>query len=365
MTRVRTLSLLLATVIAATLAAPAHAAVTHKKAMWGPLEVNGVSQFPIYRELGVGIFQMQLVWRATAPTPPANPRDPADPAYHWPAQIDQAIAQGGSNGITVSLLVMQTPGWANGGLEWRWAPSNPQDYADFLEAASRRYPRVRHWMIWSEPTKAENFQPLSPDGGRRLRGQGLRGPHIYAQMLDRAYVSLKRVSRRNVVIGGNTFTVGTVSPRRWIQALRLPNGKPPRMDLYGHNPFSARVPKLSQPPLGRGYADISDLDTLAGWLDRNLRRSRRDHRRLKIFISEVSIPTGHANREFNFYVNQKTQASWIRRALNITRTFKRIYTFGYLALYDDPLTPAGDQVERGLIERSGRRKPGFYAFKRG
>ncbi len=75
------------------------------------------------------------------------------------------------------------------------------------------------------------------------------------------------------------------------------------MDLYGHNPFSARTPKLSQPPLGNGYADISDLDTLAKWLDRNLRRknSRVHSRRLRLFLSEVSFPTDHSNVEFNFY----------------------------------------------------------------
>jgi hypothetical protein len=350
-----------------TLLAPASADATRKKAIWGPIEVNGISQFPVYKELGVGIYQMQLPWAGTARSRPANPRDPADPAYVWPPQIDRAVAEGARTGITVSLLLLQTPPWANGGRPWRWAPSNPQDFADFAEAAARRYPQVRHWMIWSEPTKADNFQPLSPTGNRRLRGAALRGPRLYSRMLDRAYVSLKGVSRRNLVIGGNTFTTGTVTPQRFIQAMRLPNGKPPRMDLYGHNPFSARVPKLSQPALGRGYADISDLDTLTRWLDRNLRRnnSRVHSRRLRLFLSEVSFPTDHPNFEFNFYLTQKTQADWIRRALRIARRWKRIYTFGYLGLYDDAPRSTGDQVERGLIERSGRRKPGFTAFKRG
>jgi hypothetical protein len=109
---------------------------------------------------------------------------------------------------------------------------------------------------------------------------------------------------------------------------------------------------------------MSDLDQLTRWIDRNLRRSRRD-RRLRLFLSEVSFPTDHQNFEFNFFVSQKTQAAWLRRSLRIARRFKRIYTFGYLGLYDDALRPDGQQVERGLIERSGRHKPGFDAFKRG
>src|SRR3954453_634219 len=82
---VRTLSLIaLVVVIVTTVAAPAHASVTRKKAMWGPIEVNGISQFPVYADLGVGIYQTSLAWDRVAPTRPASARNPLDPAYRWP-----------------------------------------------------------------------------------------------------------------------------------------------------------------------------------------------------------------------------------------------------------------------------------------
>ena len=346
--------------------ASADAAVTRKKAMWGPLEHNGLPQMPVYADLGVGIYQMVLPWNDVATARPGAPRDPADPAYAWPQTIDRAIREGREHGIEVSLMVMGTPGWANGGRESRWAPTRARDYADFLAAASRRYPQVRHWMIWGEPTKASNFQPMDSDRGRELSGKRLRGPRKYAQMLDAAYGALKDVSRRNLVIGGNTFTIGTVAPLRFIRALKLPGGRRPRMDLWGHNPFSLRVPKLSARPLGNGFADFSDLDELARVLDRNMRRARTARqRRLKIFISEYALPTDHANFEFNFYLDRKTQADWISRALRITRSYSRIYTFGYLGLTDPEERPDGDQVDWGLITRDGKRKPAYGAFKRG
>jgi hypothetical protein len=346
--------------------AGADAQVTRKKAIWGPIERNGVSQFPIYADLGAGIYQMTLRWDQVAKSRPANPHDPADPAYEWPAGVDLAIEQARPFGIQVMLLLLGAPPWANGGRAWNFAPTRPGDFAAFAEATSRRYPAVRHWMVWSEPTKADNFQPLSPDHGRPLRGKALRGPRLYARMLDASYAALKRVSTANLVIGGNTFTVGTVSPLRFINALKLPNGRPPRMDLWGHNAFSLREPRVSAPALGNGYADFSELRTLMRWLDRAMRRAREPkQRRLRIFISEFSLPTDHSNHEFNFYVTRETQADWLSKALHIVRNDRRLYTFGYLGLYDDEPRPGGDQVDRGLITLDGTRKPGYEAFKRG
>ena len=130
-------------------------------------------------------------------------------------------------------------------------------------------------MIWGEPTRRKNFKPLLRERRDRPLTRRMKvGPHKYASLLDAAYGSLKRRSRRNLVIGGNSFTTGDVSPRNWIKNLRLRNGRPPRMDMYGHNPFSSRRPRLNRTPLGQGLADFSDLPILARWVDRYLARPR-------------------------------------------------------------------------------------------
>jgi hypothetical protein len=358
------ISTLLMLTACACLALPAGAAQSRKKSIWGPTQVNGRSQFPIYSDLGAGIYQMHVSWREVAPKRPADPGDPADPAYRWPAEVDYAIREGRRRGIAVSLLLMSSPGWANGNRSRRWAPKRPKDFATFAAAASRRYPEVRHWMIWGEPSRRENFKPLVLERrGRPLSRREARGPRLYARILDSSYAALKGVSRRNVVIGGNTFTTGDVSPLNFIRAMRLPDGRPPRMDLYGHNPFTARRPALGAPPLGYGFADFSDLDTLAGWADRYLRRPGQ--RRLRFFLSEFFLPTDHPNHEFNFFVSRRTQASFLRSALRITRAWRRIYTLGWYALYDDPPRRGGDEVNRGLLDRRGRKKPAYFVFKRG
>jgi hypothetical protein len=191
-----------------------------------------------------------------------------------------------------------------------------------------------------------------------------RGPHVYARILDATYAALKRVNRKNLVIGGNTFTTGDVSVLNWIENLRLANGRPPRMDMYGHNPFSARRPVFGRPPLGHGFADFSDLPILARWIDRYLGRPRHKAG-MKIFISEMFWPTDHPNFEFNFWVTEKTAASWLVDALRTVRRWPRIYTLAWLSLYDDPPRSDGLEVNRGLLTLAGRKKPAYAAYKRG
>jgi hypothetical protein len=336
-----------------------------KKGIWGPIEVGGVSQFPIYRTLGVGLFHERLRWVNVAPTRPAKPRNPRDPAYRWPAELDQAVRECRRYGIKLAVEVAGTPRWANGGRPHNWAPTRPRDYARFLTAAVRRYPSVRYWVIWGEPVRRSNFMPLPKTRAwKPLTRAQAKAPRRYARLLDAAYGAIKRVNRRALVVGGNSFTNGDIAPRNWIANLRLPSGRPPRMDLYGHNPFSARKPDLSKGLIRQGMADFSDLDALAGWVDRDLGRTPQG-RRIKLFLGEYAIPTDHVNYVFGWYVSQATQASWLAAALRIARRWSRIETLVYFSLYDEAPRPGGDEMNRGLLDVHGNRKPAFAAYERG
>jgi hypothetical protein len=328
------------------------------KAMWGPGVPGGALHFPIYRDLGVRIYEDALEWNAIAPTRPRHPTDPRDPAYAWPTEVTAAVAEAQRYHMQVALSIRYAPSWANGGRPRNWAPTNPQDYANFAIAAARRYPSVHLWMIWVEPTRTQNFNPLTPAPRfARLDAAQRVAPHLYARLLDAAYGALKRVSHSNLVIGGMTYTTGEISPQQWIENLRLPGGRPPRLDMYGHNPFSYRDPNLSNPASGEQNIDFSDLGRLAKLVDRYL--GRPGNRRPKLFISEWTVPTA-IDLEFNFYVDKSVQARWITDSLRIGRQLKSIYAVGWIHLYDEPPTSYG-----GLLETDGSKKPGYAAWKAG
>lgn len=332
-----------------------------EKGFWGPTQVGGVSQFPIYRTLGVNLYQASLGWSAIAPTRPANPTDPADPAYRWPADLDSVISEAQRNGMRVLLLIATAPPWANGGKGPTWAPG-PKAYAQFATAAARRYPAVRRWMIWGEPSRLGNYQPIAAQTiGRPLTARQAAAPRRYARMLDAAYGALKSVRRSNVVIGGNTFTAGAIRPVKWVQNMRLPNGRRPRLDVYGHNPFTLRTPNLKNPPGPGETVDFSDLGRFQKVVDRAFGRRGGKVRRVPLFLSEFSVPTA-LDSEFNFYTTRAKQATFITKAFGIARRLK-VYGLGWIHLYDEGPDDGG--IRGGLIDKDGNHKPGFEAFRAG
>jgi hypothetical protein len=320
------------------------------KLIWGPVTFpNGRSAFPTYHRLGVDVFQIDLNWAETTPSRPADPDNPSDPSYQWPAQLSQAIAQAARYRIKICLLVQGTPGWANGGRATDWAPDQTSDYANFLTAAARRYPSVHLWMIWGEPNRAGNFNPMPANSKV--------GPRRYALLLDAGYHALKGVSKANIVIGGNTWSFGTVEPADFVKWMRLPDGKPPPLDYYGHNPFSGRFPALSEKPYYPGGRDINDIDTLDSQLDRVY------HRPVKLWLSEFTVSSNHANRAFSFAVSRPEQAAWLTAAFRLADSVNYVAGMGWFNLVDQGALPHHRNLTTGLLTSRLKPKPAYYAYR--
>jgi hypothetical protein len=280
-------------------ATSAHAAVTTKKAIWGPVEIDSQSQFPVYRELGAGIYQTTLNWSEVASLEPLDAKDVDDPSYEWPEEIDTAIAEAKGAGVKVALTVTGTPDWSE----------KTGDFATFMRVAAKRYPSVHLWSIWD--------------------GQYKGGAGKYAQLLDGAYTSLKAASKSNKVIGGQSTNSSVAS---WVKKLKLPNGKRPRMDFYGHDISGAKAPtKQSLAALEKRVATLG--------------------KGIELYLSPVHLT-----------LSPTKQAAWIKAALKVTKADKNVYTFGYKGLIDDSNVPS---TYKGLLDVNGEKKAAFTAFKNG
>ena len=367
-----------ATILA--LLVPAGTAGAAEKSLWGPNTFpvghsecpNGprpCSAFPLYKRLGVDTFQFQIPWSQVAPSRPANPRNPNDPAYHWPSSADFIVQQASANGIALATMVKSTPNWANGGRAVSYAPHNPQDYADFLVAASQRYPFISRWMIWGEPNYGYNFQPM-PAGSAE-------GPRRYAALLDAAYGGIKSVDRGDIVIGGMTLNAGmNVTVPDFIRWLRIGKGKkrrPPRTDWWGHNPFEARYPDISDKPIGKRRG-LNDVDTLRKDLKRayvgkkkckkrkGKKRKCKKRKTPRLWLSEWSVLSDHPSTVFiGFYVSRQEQASWLSAGYRMVNRLPYVAGLGWYRLDDQPNVPSS--AAWGLMTSEGERKPSFEAFR--
>jgi hypothetical protein len=378
-----TFAALLAT--AGLLLAPGASASTKVlKGFWGPThQPSGQSAFPIYRDLGVNVFQIQLRWSDIAPVKPVNPRSPADPAYLWPSDVSYATQQAKAYHMQVAMMIIFTPRWANGGKSQEWTPKNPQDFANFAYAASKKYPGVHLWMIWGEPSRSPNFQPETPqpgsaaNAGKPLSKAQARAPRIYASIVDAAYGQLKSASPKNMVIAGNTFSWGAegIRPVPWVENMRFgPHNKQPRLDYYGHNPFTNRKPDAKDSngafcldnhhhhSRKAGCADFSDLGWFNKVIDKNL--GTKKHKHVQLFLSEFTIPTSNRDSEFPYYVTESGQASWITAGFQVARSVGA-KMFGWVHLYDDVDNHYSRFVSGGLLRANGQKKPGYFAFRRG
>ena len=357
----RKMPLLGALCCAAALAFAAPAQAGGVKAIWGPTELEAgneacptstapCSAFPTYKRLGVDVFQYQVHWAEVAPTRPAHPRNPNDPAYDW-GELDKVVAEAKRNGIRLAILVQTAPRWANGGRGPTWAPHRPQDFANFMYAASKRLPGVHMWMIWGEPARVENFRPMPVNKPR--------GPRIYARILDASYGALKAASRRNVVVGAMTLNGGSVMPTLFARYMRLPNGRPPRMDLWGHNPFDGRFPNLADRPIGR-FRGFNDIDTFHREIAAYYRHAGMKVPRL--WLSEWTVISGRPSSIFlGFHVSPRAQARWLRTAYRIARRASYVAGLGWFSLLDQP--PGPGNANWGLLRSDGEQKPAFYAYK--
>ena len=142
--------------------------------------------------------------------------------------------------------------------------------------------------------------------------------------------------------------------------MKLPNGKPPRIDLWGHNPFDGRFPNLKVNPIGN-FRGFNDIDTLHQEIVRDYRAA---HMRIpKLWLSEWTVISNKPSRVFpQFYVSARRQSRWLVTAYHIVEHTRYVVGMGWFTLLDEP--PAPGSADWGLMSWNGVPKPAFYAYEK-
>lgn len=143
-------------------------------------------------------------------------------------RIDAVVRTAKRNHLKVSITLVGTPKWANGGHGSKYLPDNPAAYGRAIARLSRHYRGdVQSWEIWNEANHS-NY----------LKGATVRE---YKQVLCAAYPAVKRNAPRAKVLSAGTAGVDA----DWIRKLYRLGGKK-CFDVLAVHPYTGdKSPRYS------------------------------------------------------------------------------------------------------------------------
>ena len=296
------------------------------------------SRLRFLKGLGIDVVRVNIRWDDTALRRPARPTKHTDRAYRWDA-ADALLNSLQDHGIAAVVTLVGTPRWANGGRGPNWAPNDPNTFASFAYAAARRYPQVRHWVIWNEPNKDWSLRPTTPE--------------TYVRLLNAAYSAIKRVNPGDRVAGGVTAPrggSGDVGPVPWIRAM---GSLKARLDAYAHHPYPLN---RGETPFSGGCRSCSSL-TLAS-LERLLAEVTRAFGKTPVWLTEHGYQTNPPDQALG--VSQTLQAQYVAEAARRTYLAPRVEMLIQFLIRDERRV---GRWQSGLLTARNVAKPSLRAFR--
>jgi hypothetical protein len=147
--------------------------------------------------------------------------------WTW-GDFDRLIDSINRRGLRMLAVLQSPPGWANGGRDQFYPPTDPADFARFAGAAARRYSArgLHHWEIWNEPN-IPLWKPV-PDPAR------------YTTLLKAAYGAIHSADPEATVISGGLAPAPDdathMDPTRFLQQM-YDAGASGHFDAFGYHPY--------------------------------------------------------------------------------------------------------------------------------
>jgi hypothetical protein len=298
------------------------------------------------RELGVNVVRLDIGWASL------ETNGKGDMSDWYVEKLDEFMAGADARGIKVILTLMNSPCWASSAPEtlkqgctgswWsrdvaKYAPTNPQDYADAARFITARYgSRMAALEIWNEPNPSQDFF-RSPDPARD-----------YVNLVKAAYPAAKAGNPDVPVLAGSLATADV----------------PFLKELYAHG-MKGHYDGLAIHPYNE-WRDPADM-----WEERWKQYTLIPGTR---WIRETQLANGDETplwlTEFGWAtctdggrmcVSRQQQAEYTAKSVALLRELPYVAAFTTYALRDEG-TSGSRNESYGLVEEDYRRKPSFAAF---
>lgn len=154
--------------------------------MWYSSTTDAISDLDRMHRAGMNYVRFDVSWRNMEPT---------RGSYRYFSKLDTILNAIRARGMTLTMTVIETPSWANGGRGMFYPPTYMSDYARFVGVLAR-HNAARPGMVyevWNEPNLVQ-FWTSGPSAAR------------YTSMLKAAYKSIKgNDPDATVLVGGIAF----------------------------------------------------------------------------------------------------------------------------------------------------------------
>lgn len=295
-----------------------------------------VQQLKAMKTIGVTSVRVEASWQVGQPEGPGE--------FDF-TSLDQVVASLQKVGLSVDLVIDQTPSWAavSDAQGDAWAqPASASAFAAWAGAVAARYAGsgvVKCFEIWNEPNIETFWQPR-PD------------PAAYTADLRAAYAAIKRADPSVVVISGGlapALNSGTSYNARTFLEDMYTDGAKGSFDGVGDHPYSYP-------------ASPDEFESWSGWSQqsetspslRSVMVANGDSA-MKIWITEFGAPTSGSNS-----VGVIGQSDQLVQAISQVKKLDWVGSFYIYTWADLPSLPP-DQNGFGLLTDDGAPKPAYAA----
>jgi hypothetical protein len=156
--------------------------------MWYGLE-QATNDLNRAQAAGMTSVRFDLYWSSI------EPKAKGKYEQHYLTKLDDVISAARSRGMTSTIVVLGTPGWARGSTgSLMTPPTNASDYGDVMAMLATRYAGVPGiaYEIWNEPNQSQFWH--APGGPNAA---------AYTNLLKAAYPRVKAAAPSATVLGGS------------------------------------------------------------------------------------------------------------------------------------------------------------------
>jgi hypothetical protein len=317
------------------------------------------NSLPRLLQLKVSWIRVNVIWASTLPRSQSHAREhPKTLDYNWGA-YDNLVDNATAHGIQVEMTLSgPVPAWADGRKRIGVYKPSARHFGGFASDAAQHFAgRVSRYSIWNEPNYPSWLQPTSS------------APEIYRALYRAGYAAVKKVSKDNEVLFGETSPYAankkTIAPLAFVRRATCVDSRYKRhgcsalrADGYAHHPYDFKHKPTYRYPGADNVtlATLGRLTTALAKLARAKALVDPGGGALPVYLTEYGYFSSGKYR-----VSERKQAAYLKQAFTTAQRNSRVKQMLQYLLVTPPKSLRF--FDPSIVRRNGKPLLAFKTLK--